>query len=251
MADLNDADIFQEIGNCVAALNRIGMEVLVVDTTHPDLQIPAAYTIIPGAHFRERAMGGNAALFAAKLAADLLYGGPLDAKLAAMQELAPEVYALPFYRGRHLYEQGRADAALACFQEALSLSPNAEDLPYLFSYTGCCLRDLGRYDEAIDLLRQGLDQDEERPDIHNAMGVCCYKTGRFAEAAGCFQRAVELNPASAIDYANLALNQERLGEIDRAMVNYEIALSQDPDIGFAAARLTALLADQGRERRDA
>jgi ribosomal protein S12 methylthiotransferase accessory factor len=247
MADLKDADFYQEVRNCVAALQRIDMEVLVVDTTHPQLQIPAVYTIIPGAHFRERAMGGNGALFAAKLAAELLKGDQLDRKLAAMQRLLPDAYALPFYRGRTLYEHGLVEVALECFQEALRLSPHAEDLPYLYSYAGCCLRDLERFDEAVDVLRQGLDYDEERPDIYNTLGVCQYKTGQFAEAARSFQRAVELNPASAIDFANLALNLEQLGEIEQAVANYEIALSQDPGISFAVDRLAALVAAAGEK----
>jgi len=243
MADLKDADIFREIENCVAALQRTNMEVLVVNTTHPELQIPAIYTIIPGAHFRERAMGGNAGLFAAKLAADLLAGDPLDTKLAAMQEVLPAAYYLHFYRGRNLFEQGATDAALACFNQALGLDPAREDLPYLSSYIGSCLRDLERYDEAIAVLEQGLGYDEERPDIYNALGVCCYKTGRHVEAVGHFRRAVELNPVSAIDYANLALNLERVGERDEAIANYEIALSQDATIGFAAERLAGLLTE--------
>ncbi len=242
VADLKDADIYQEIQNCVAALHNIGMEMLVVDTTHPELQIPAVYTIMPGAHFRERAMGGNAPLFAAKLAAELLEGEALDAKLAAMQHLLPTAYALPFYRGRHLYENGLAEAALECFREALRLSPNEEDLPYLYSYSGCCLRDLGQFNEAIEVLHRGLAGDEERPDIYNTMGVCHFKLDQHQEAVHCFARAVELNPASAIDFANLALNLERLGQAEQAIANYEIALSQDPCIGFAAERLTALLA---------
>lgn len=242
MADLKDEDIFREIANCVAALQRIGLDVLVVDTTHPELRIPAAYTIIPGAHFRERAMGGNAPLFAAKLAAGLLDGAKLDAKLAAMQTLLPHAYALPFYRGRSLFDQGMSAEALVCFEQALALQPNREDLPYLYSYQGSCLRDLERYDEAIAALQRGLGIDEERPDIYNTLGVCCYKTGRYADAVAHFRRAVALNPASAVDYANLALNLERLGEQEEAIVNYEIALSQDSTIEFAVERLAGLLA---------
>ncbi|MCL2790358.1 MAG: YcaO-like family protein [Desulfobulbus sp.] len=243
MADLQAEDIFQEVNNCVAALKRRNLDVLVIDTTHPELEIPAVYTIIPGAHFRERAMGDNAALFAAKLAADLLEGDALDAKLADMQKVLPDAYYLHFYRGRHLYEQGDAEAALICFTQAFFLHPALEDLPYLCSYRGSCLRDLGRYEEAIDVLAQGLRYDEERPDIHNALGVCCYKIGRHGQAVDHFRRAVELNPVSAIDYANLALNLERLGERKAAIANYEIALSQDVTIGFAAERLAALLAE--------
>ena len=241
ITDLAAEDIYQEVQNCVAVLQGNGMEVLIINTTHPELDIPALYTIIPGAHFRERAMGGNAALFAAKLAAELLEGDQLDLRLTAMQHLLPTAYFLHFYRGRHLYDQGAVADALTCFEEALRCSPQREDLPYLYSYMGCCLRDLGRYEQAITALQQGLDCDQERPDIFNTLGVCCYKTGRHAEAADYFRRAVLLNPASAIDHANLALNLEYLGETEEAVANYEIALSQDPAITFAVERLAKLL----------
>ncbi len=249
IADVHDGDIFQEVQNCVAALKGLGMEVLVIDTTHPQLAIPALYTIIPGAHFRERAMGGNAGLFAAKLAADLLDGEPLTAKLALMQQALPQAYYLAFYRGQYLYEQGQTEAALVCLTQALALQPNQEDLPYLSSYTGCCLRDLGRYEEAIAVLEQGLTHDEQRPDIYNTLGVCCYKLARYGAAARHFQRAVALNPSSSIDYANLALNQEMLGKTTEAIVHYQIALSQDPTIEFAANRLAGLLAGADADAR--
>ena len=243
--DLASDDFREEVRACVAALGRIGLEVFCVDTTHPQLAIPAAYTIIPGAHFRERAMGGNGGLFAARLAADLLGGDALETQLAAMQALLPGAYYLSFYRGRSLYERGETEAALACFDQALAEGPTGEDLPYLYSYKGCCLRDLARWDEAVVALEQGLALDEERPDLHNALGVCAFKTGRHADAVTHFRRAVALNPVSAIDYANLALNLERLGERDEAIANYEIALGQDPTIEFALERLTGLLtADQ-------
>lgn len=242
VVDLKDEDIFEEIKHCVAALQNKGLEILVVNTTHPQLQIPAVYTIIPGAHFRERAMGAKAALFAVKLAAELLEGEALAAQLAKMQALLPDAYYLHFYRGRYLYDQGVIEEALACFQDALSLDPALEDLPYLCSYIGSCLRDLGRFEAAISILQQGLDYDEERADIHNTLGVCCYKTGQHAKAVTHFRRAVALNPVSAIDYANLALNLEILGAEEEAISQYEVALALDNSISFAALRLVGLLA---------
>jgi ribosomal protein S12 methylthiotransferase accessory factor len=104
------------------------------------------------------------------------------------------------------------------------------------------LRDLERFEEAISILRQGLDYDEERPDIHNTLGVCCYKTGRHAEAVTHFRRAVALNPVSAIDYANLALNLEILGTDQEAISQYQVALTLDSSLGFAVERLAGLLA---------
>ena len=42
------------------------MEILLINTMHAQLQIPAFYTIIPGAHFRERSLGTSVGMFSAK-----------------------------------------------------------------------------------------------------------------------------------------------------------------------------------------
>lgn len=251
MADCHHEDILEEIKNCVEALKDVDMEVFVVDVTHPQLQIPAVYTVVPGAHFRERAMEGRAALFAAKLAAELLTADALDAKLDSMQKMLPDAYYLQFYRGRNLYEKGAVEAALTCFQKALDLQPAGEDIPYLCSYLGLCFRDQGQFAEAIEVLSQGLVYDEERPDIHNTLGVCYFKTGRYAEAVESFRRAVTLNPMSAIDYANLALNLEKIGAYQEAISQYETALSLDSSIIFAAENLAELLINATPDKEQA
>ncbi|MGB5686131.1 MAG: YcaO-like family protein, partial [Candidatus Electrothrix sp.] len=223
---IDSDDMLQELHKCLEALQKINMEVLMVNTIHPDLQIPAAYTIIPGAHFRERAASGDAPLFAAKLAADLLEPAELETKLAEMQMHLPDAYYLEFYRGRNFYDQGIIEPARNCFEQALAMQPNEEDKPYIYSYLGSCLRDLGRFEEAVPVLEQGLACDEERPDLHNILGVCHFKADRFEQAVHHFLRAVQLNPVSSIDYANLALNQQRLGRKQEAITNYQIALGQ-------------------------
>ncbi len=247
MVNVGDPDMRREVLNCVDSLRRLNMEVLILNTMHPRLRIPAVYTIVPGAHFRERAAGGDAALFAAKLATELLEPAALEDKLAAMEARIDNAYYLEFYRGKNLYEQGMAEEALQRFEQALARNPSQEDLPYIYSYMGSCLRDLQRFREAITTLDTGLACDEERPDIHNILGVCHFKCENYETAVHHFRRAVELNPVSAIDYANLALNLEKLGRTDEAITNYHIALSQDPSIEFARKGLAELLACQEAE----
>ena len=241
MVDVGDTNFYREIRNCINALQQINMEVFVIDTMHPELKVPTFYTIVPGAHFRERAAGGNAALFAAKLAANLLEPATLENKLSEMQKLMPEAYYIEFYRGRNLYDQGEVVEALDHFDKAINLDPEEEDIPYIYSYKGCCLRDMARFEEAIEALETGRLHDDERPDIHNMLGVCHFKGQRFKEAAQHFRRAVELNPISAIDYANLAINLQHLGRDEEAMHNYRIALSMDPGIEFAQKGLAEIL----------
>ena len=241
IADVDDSDMYQEIKNCIAAVRKMDTDIYVIDTTHPELEIPALYTIIPGAHFRERAMGGNGAMFAAKLASQLLEAQVLTDKLISMEQVLPTAYYLKFYRGRDAYDNGDLIQALDNFNQALELDPNEEDIPYIYSYKGSCLRDMGLYAEAIEALRKGLAADEERPDMHNIMGVCHYKCDQYDQAVHHFRRAVALNPVSAIDYANLALNLEKTGQYKEAIEQYQVALGQDPTIEFAMQRLEKLL----------
>ena len=70
LPDLSDDNLKTEIQNLLSALSRHDMDVLAVDITHSKLGIPAFYTIIPGAHFRERAEGGSVGMFCAKLIAE-------------------------------------------------------------------------------------------------------------------------------------------------------------------------------------
>jgi len=242
MSSLADDNIKTEVECCVAALAGRDMEVFMVDVTHPGLQIPAIYTIVPGAHFRERSMIRDVGLFAARLLVELMEGSEqLERQLTVMEQLIPDAYYLAFYRGRNLYDQGRFEDALAAFDRALSLSPEKEDLPYIYSYKGHCLQALGDYDAAIAALELGLAEDEERPDLYNMLGVCCYKKAEYDQAIGYFQRAVELNPASAMDYANLGVNHRKVGNREQAVHFFTLALSLDPAIDFARQQLAEMI----------
>jgi ribosomal protein S12 methylthiotransferase accessory factor len=66
LPDISHPNIRNEVEACIQALSRKNLEVLVVDTMHPQLAVPAFYTIVPGAHFRERAVGTSVAMFTAQ-----------------------------------------------------------------------------------------------------------------------------------------------------------------------------------------
>jgi ribosomal protein S12 methylthiotransferase accessory factor len=242
MARLADNDIREEISNCLRALDKIGFEVLMIDVTHERLALPALYTIIPGAHFRERSMICDAGLFAAKLLMELVDNVELrEEKLLEMAELLPNSYYIEFYRGRNFAEAAFPEVAVNHFSRALEMVPQADDFPVICSYLGGCLRDLERYQEAMEILERGLASDEERPDLHNTMGVCLFKSARYEEAIHHFQRAVDLNPASAIDYANLGVNYSKIGNNAAAIEYLTLALTLDPGLDFAKNLLDRLV----------
>jgi ribosomal protein S12 methylthiotransferase accessory factor len=242
LPDLSHNNIRVEVENLVAALGTRGLEPLVIDTGHPALGIPAFYTIIPGTHFRERAEGTSVGMFAAKLVVEKY---PPEAALAELKHFSrylPDRYYIEFYTGLCHLNMGQPKAALPHLQQALDLEPTEEDRVSIYAYIGVGLKELERFGEALAALEKGRAIDDERTDIHNLMGFCHFKRGAHEAAIECFKRVVELNPSSAIDYANIASNYRDLGQIDNAIRYYQMALEIDPTITFARDNLERLTA---------
>ena len=240
LPDLSHDNIRVEVANLVAALGNRGLEPLMIDTMHPALGIPAFYTIIPGTHFRERAEGTSVGMFAAKLVVDKY---PPDSALAELKRFArrlPDRYYLEFYIGLCHLNLGKPEAALPHLQRALDLEPTEEDRVSIYAYIGVALKELEQFGEALAALEKGRAIDDERTDIHNLMGFCHFKRGAHEAAIACFKRVVELNPSSAIDYANIASNYRDLGQTDKAIRYYQMALEIDPSITFARENLARL-----------
>ena len=240
LPDLSHDNIRVEVENCVSALSEIGMEVIVVNVTHPILQIPAFYTIVPGAHFRERAQGTSVAMFSAKLIADGGNPGRAISELQKMDHLIPGKYFVKFYLGSCHLSINEPREALRNFQEALDLNPKEEDTASIYSYMGVCLKELGQYRQAISALEKAEGYDNERTDIYNLMGFCYFKLKEHDNAIECFQQVLGLDPSSAIDYANIASNYRDMGKIDLAIQHYQLALDLDPSIEFARDNLARL-----------
>jgi len=240
LPDLSDNNIRIEIENCIAALARIEMDVLLIDTTHPELEIPAFYTIIPGAHFRERALGTSVGMFSSKHITATR--SPRDAivELKKIDKMLPGKYYVKFYLGLSHIALGNPDSALKYFEDALNLEPNKQDIPSIYSYMGVALKELGEYRQAIEVLKKGEKFDPERTDIYNLMGFCHFKLKEHEAAIQNFKKVIQLNPSSAIDYANIASNFRDMGQRAKAIRYYEMALTLDASIEFARENLAKL-----------
>jgi ribosomal protein S12 methylthiotransferase accessory factor len=240
LPDLSNDNIKVEVENCIQALSKMGMEVILVDITHPKLGIPAFYTIIPGAHFRERAAGTSVGMFSAKLIAES--GNPVWAikELKEMDKLLPGKYYVKFFLGLSHLSINEPIKALNYLEEALTLDPKDQDIPSIYSYMGISYKELQRYGEAIETLKKAEEYDSERTDVYNLMGFCYFKLKDHQKAIECFKNVLQLNPGSAIDYANIASNYRDMGDRDKAIQYYKFALELDPTIDFARDNLQML-----------
>jgi len=161
-----------------------------------------------------------------------------------MEELLPNKYFIKFFLGLSRLSSNEPLEAFRYLEQSLALEPKKEDIPSIYSYMGVCLRDLEQYTEALKVLEKGRQQDNDRTDIHNLMGFCYFKLKEHEKAIECFKEVIKLDPASAIDYANIASNYRDMGNTDEAISYYQLALELDPTIGFARDNLERLVTTQ-------
>jgi ribosomal protein S12 methylthiotransferase accessory factor len=241
LPDLSDNNIKVEVENLISVLAKNGMEIIVVNTTHPELQVPAFYTIVPGAHFRERAIGTSVGLFCAKITVENFKPEDAINELKKIGEALPGKYYIKFYIGQAHLSLNDPESALASFRQAIELDPPLQDIPSIYSYMGICLKNMGNYKEALDVLKKGEYYDNERTDIYNLMGFCHFMLKEHEMAIENFKRVIKIDPGSAIDYANIASNYRDMGENEKAVYYYKVALELDPSIEFAKIALARLL----------
>jgi ribosomal protein S12 methylthiotransferase accessory factor len=242
LPDLSDNNIKTEVENLVAAMKKIGFDILLINTEHEGLKIPAFYTIMPGAHFRERAVAASVGMFSARFITESF--DPVQAldRLDALEKALPGRYYTSFYKGLMYSAIYNYEQALIEFEAALDREPERLNMADICSHMGACLKDLEQYEAAIQTCEKGLEIDEQRPDLYNTMGFCHYMLKQHETAITCFENALEVDPSLAINYANIGSNYRELGDTKLAIQFYEMALKIDPSIDFARDNIEKLKA---------
>ncbi|WDP87912.1 MAG: YcaO-like family protein [Desulfobacter sp.] len=240
LPNLSSDNIREEVENLISTLEEKGFHILAMSTMHPGLEIPAFYSIIPGAHFRERAAAASVGMFSARLITESVDPVTALARLEELEKALPGKYYTSFYKGlmhNAVYEQKEA---IKQFQTALEKDPARLNLPDIYSHMGACLKDLEQYDRAIEICNKGLKVDEQRPDMFNTAGACFFMTQKFESAVEYFEKALEIDPSLGINYANIGSCYRELKEIALALKYYEMALKVDPSIDFARDNIEKL-----------
>ena len=240
LPNLSSENIRHEVEALVDTLKERGFHLLVMDTKHKGLDIPAFYTIMPGAHFRERAANASVGMFAARLITENLDPFTALTRLEELEDCLPDQYYTSFYKGLVHNSIGEQKEAIFAFEEALEREPEPLNLPDILSHMGACLKDIGEHDRSIEACKQGLDIDPQRPDLFNTKGVCHFMKKEFEAAIADFEAALEVDPSLAINYANIGSGYRELGDYKLAVKYYEMALQVDPTIEFARENIEKL-----------
>ena len=124
---------------------------------------------------------------------------------------------LHYRYGLLLRQVGRFDEAIQAFRNALAINPHyAKAMIKL----GVCLKETGRSDEAIEVFRGVLQLDGKYVDVHYQLGLLFAQRSRFELAAEHFEHAVAGNAASTAFRQNLALALQNIGMLDKAAATW-------------------------------
>jgi ribosomal protein S12 methylthiotransferase accessory factor len=235
-----DADIATELVNFCARLKDQGFTFFSVDTTVPELGIPANYNFVPGFLFRERTPMASLGLFVGRVLAEDVDPEEALAGLEVLQEIYPDAHYLPFFRGLVALRQGEIGQAASWFAHAEPLQPEADDRGLAAFYQAYALSQQNQWAQTIPHLDRAVQHCPEVKEYFNLRGVAYFKQQEYAGAAANFELALALDSGSAMDLANLGLCHKFMNNADKARELLGEALNLDPSLEFARTHLSEL-----------
>lgn len=93
--------------------------------------------------------------------------------------------------------------------------------------------DAGNYPGAITAFKQALDNNPDRAELWQGLGIAYYKNAQYAEALDALKQAMLLGPADGLTTLYLGLSYERLGQLSDAAQLYRKYLSDKPSGEFS------------------
>jgi Tfp pilus assembly protein PilF len=166
--------------------------------------------------------------------------------VARARKLAEEVVATrpEMSAGRELLafvlqQQERLGDAIVNLREAMKTANRDENIRVQL---GLLLTETGKIDEAVNVLTPLANGSN--PDALNAYGIARADQGKYDEAVGAFQRALQLDPNSAPALQNLGIVALRRDDVAGAQANLERALALNPRLPLALNTMGVVYARQ-------
>jgi len=144
--------------------------------------------------------------------------------------------------GSAVFQKGREDEAITCFQMALKLQPDNLEA---HNDLGNALREKGQVDEAIVEFRKALEIQPSYVHAHYNLGIALAQKGLLDEAIAQFRKTLEIQPGYLVAYNNLGIALAQKGLADEAIVEFRKALEIQPDYANAHYNLGMVLAQKG------
>jgi len=240
LPSVDAADIRDELVNLTAGLAARNFRVYSIATTHPALDIPTHYSMIPGFAFRERDSNQSLGLFIGRALAEDCEPGHAAHGLAVLDKLYPQAHFIPFFQGLLTLRQGELKKARAFFQQAYPVQPDADARGLAAFYAAYTHTQAAEWRQAMPFLELAIDNAPNMKEYWNLRGVAHFKLKDYNLAARDFEAALGIDKGSALDLANLGLCHKFMGNANEAAHCLRKALELDSSLDFARAHLKEL-----------
>ena len=170
-----------------------------------------------------------------------------------MDSHVPEVFHM---LATIFYDRGQFNKAINYFKRALEIDPNYTDASVGLSII---LNDLGRYEEGRAVFveaQKKLDQEKtkEKTDFleerlsakHVELGDLYMNASIFSEALEQYQKALNLTATRPDLRVKIGLCYQKMGDSSRAIKEFKMALSEDPQSVQACIHLARLSEERQR-----
>ncbi|MCK4341513.1 MAG: tetratricopeptide repeat protein [Phycisphaerae bacterium] len=160
--------------------------------------------------------------------------------------MEPEDIDSVLERANRLLEAGQPEDSLQCLARVEPELLDADERTEWASLRAWALTELGRDEEAVEMLIGLLEELPYSSRLLSTLGVVFSNNDELEDARDALDEALSLNPADEVAVANLALVYEKLREYQLALDLYERALSMGADIDWVLQRKAAVLSEEGR-----
>lgn len=220
-----------ELQTLAEKMKDLGYEIYLIDLEEEHLRLPAVYAIIPGILFRER----TKIPYLYQMVRTLPTYMPPQENKAILEEILKEIedkYYLWAYYGNTLKELGKQEEAIFAYERALNLDPPEPDQVAIYTHLADAYFKKEEWERVIKTCERAILVGEV-PEVYNLLGRAFYKRGDYSNALRAFLRATELDPSSAVDYANAGYCLKAMNFIPPAEIFFRKALALDPNLTIA------------------
>jgi tetratricopeptide (TPR) repeat protein len=147
--------------------------------------------------------------------------------------------------GNALISAGKADAALAKYNEALKFAENGED-PEVFFNRGIAYKVMGEIDKAAAEYERALEVTPKYAEALNNLGNIRKDQKQYDEAIRCLELSIEVFPDNPNTYNNLGTVFAMKGNFNKAALYFTKAVRLQPSYIDARQNLGQAYQKQGR-----
>lgn len=163
--------------------------------------------------------------------------------LQSAASLLPDDHVVHNSLGNALKDIGKFEEAIECYRTAIKLQHDYADA---HNNMGLVLMDCGRLDDAVESYRQAITFAQDFPGAYYNLGIALSKQGKHEESVLSYRRTLDFWPGFDGARYNLGNELYGMGRLAEAEECFRMVIEITPEFPDSYCNLGNVLKDQGR-----